>query len=245
MIMKTTILNKKHLLALGVSALAVTAFGDDMNSTVTVAPPSGTAVTNQLHRMGLALPITSQGFVTDAAMGGMKEVVFGKEALGKSQNAEVKRFAAIIVKDHTMANHQLKQIAEEEGLSLPTTNAFATDDPMWSNPLLTDPESVHGAQLLMTNATYVPDYQALTHLKSLTGPAFDQAYVSDMVSDHAEDIPKFEAAARDLSDARLKQFAQQQLPALRKHYRMAQDLAGKLAGTAAPGSDELQSSAGK
>jgi putative membrane protein len=50
-------------------------------------------------------------FMDTAAVGGMMEVDLGKLALEKSGNAQVRKFAAQMVTDHTKANKDLKAIA--------------------------------------------------------------------------------------------------------------------------------------
>jgi len=178
--------------------------------------------------------LTPQKFVTDAATGNLKEIAYGQVALEQSQNAEVKRFASTIIRDHTAANNQLDSIARQEGLTMPSTNTFTKEDTFWGNPLSSSDSTPKGLQAQLLTATNWPnlsDYRGLNHLKSLSGPQFDQAYLSDMVNDHAQDIAEFERASRELSDVQLKQYATSTLPTLKAHYRMAQQLASKFAAT--------------
>lgn len=58
-------------------------------------------------------------FLTEAASGGMMEVELGKLAQEKAQNAQVKDFGAMMVKDHSAANDELKQLAMTKNVSLP------------------------------------------------------------------------------------------------------------------------------
>jgi putative membrane protein len=60
-------------------------------------------------------------FWTKTAQGGMAEVELGKLASSKAQNAEVKSFAQKMVTDHTKANDELKALATEKNVTLPTT----------------------------------------------------------------------------------------------------------------------------
>lgn len=60
-------------------------------------------------------------FIEKAAAGGMLEVQTGKLAESKAQNAEVKNFGAMLVKDHTAANDDLKALAQKKGVSLPAS----------------------------------------------------------------------------------------------------------------------------
>jgi putative membrane protein len=60
-----------------------------------------------------------QRFVRDAAEGGMAEVELGKLAAEKGSSQDVKNFGQRMVDDHSKANSQLKQIASNEGITLP------------------------------------------------------------------------------------------------------------------------------
>lgn len=62
----------------------------------------------------------SGSFTTAAAQGGMVEVKLGNLALAKSENADVKRFAEMMIADHTRANNDLKEIAAGKSVALPT-----------------------------------------------------------------------------------------------------------------------------
>lgn len=60
-------------------------------------------------------------FVQKAAAGGMAEVAQGKLAEAKSQNTDVKAFGTMLEKDHSAANDELKSLAQQKGVTLPTT----------------------------------------------------------------------------------------------------------------------------
>jgi putative membrane protein len=209
--MKLTIWNK-IVLALCISSIAIPAFADENMSSTNQSPSA----------------LTSQQFVSDAAVGGMKEIFLSEAALQTSTNDDIKSFAKRMVKDHSAANKKLAKIAEAEGLNFPPTNTFSADDPNWSNPLIVNPESIKGAQLLtMPNLPYLTDYLDVKHLRSLTGDQFDQVYLSDMVGDHVQAVGEFETASQNLSDPDLKKFAIKTLPTLQKHSKMAQELNDK------------------
>jgi putative membrane protein len=67
--------------------------------------------------------------------------------------------------------------------------------------------------------------QAVDQMHSLSGPAFDQAYKSQMLKDHQETVAKFEKEAADGSTA-VQKFAASTLPTLKGHLKMAQELNG-------------------
>ena len=65
------------------------------------------------------------GFMKTAAIGGMMEVELGQVAL-KSTNPKVKDFAALMIKDHSKANAELKALATKSGILLPAE--YPADD---------------------------------------------------------------------------------------------------------------------
>lgn len=64
-------------------------------------------------------PLDDATFVKMAASDGMHEVVLNKLALTKSTNADIKKFAEQMVKDHTKANEDLKAAAKAAGVEVP------------------------------------------------------------------------------------------------------------------------------
>ena len=63
----------------------------------------------------------TSSFMQKAAIGGMMEVELGNLAQQKASNTKVKEFGAMMVKDHTKANTELKQLAQSRDVTLPTT----------------------------------------------------------------------------------------------------------------------------
>jgi putative membrane protein len=59
-------------------------------------------------------------FIRKAAEGGLAEVELGKLATQKASSDEVKKFGQRMVDDHSKANDQLKQLAQQKGVDLPT-----------------------------------------------------------------------------------------------------------------------------
>lgn len=58
-------------------------------------------------------------FMNEAASGGMMEVELGQLAANKAISADVKKFAKMMVDDHTKANNELKSLAAQKGITLP------------------------------------------------------------------------------------------------------------------------------
>jgi putative membrane protein len=60
-------------------------------------------------------------------------------------------------------------------------------------------------------------------LSKMSGPAFDKAYMQDMVKDHQKDVAEFQKEANSGSDPDLKAWAATTLPVLQEHLRMAKE----------------------
>jgi len=63
---------------------------------------------------------SDQAFMTEAAMGGLAEVQLAQMAQQKASSQEVKDYARRLEQDHTKANDQLKSIAQQRQVSLPS-----------------------------------------------------------------------------------------------------------------------------
>lgn len=59
-------------------------------------------------------------FMKKAAKGGMMEVTMGSMAEQKGQSEDVKSFGKRMVSDHSKANDELKSIASQKGVTLPS-----------------------------------------------------------------------------------------------------------------------------
>jgi putative membrane protein len=68
-----------------------------------------------------ALEVTKQDskFMMQAASSDMMEIATSNMALQKSQNADVRRFAQMMIDDHTKTSDQLKSIAATKNVTLP------------------------------------------------------------------------------------------------------------------------------
>ena len=69
------------------------------------------------------VPSADEQFLKDAAAGGMMEVELGKIAADKAVNDQVKAFGRQMQQDHGKANDELKTLAANKGVQIPTTLA--------------------------------------------------------------------------------------------------------------------------
>ncbi|PTR01622.1 putative membrane protein [Mucilaginibacter yixingensis] len=86
-----------------------------------MAKDSATVDTSTTKAASPAMTVSADDakFATMAANGGMTEVELSKLAETKATNAQIKTFAAMMVKDHTMAGNQLMSLAKSKNITLP------------------------------------------------------------------------------------------------------------------------------
>lgn len=130
--------------------------------------------------------------VVEIADGGLYEVQLATMALTKAKSPEVKKFAQMMVDDHTKANNELKAWAGKKGVSLPDVMSEEKQKKYY------DLERDEDAN------------------------DFDEEYMDEMVEDHKKDINKFEDIADDANDAELKSWAAEKVSTLRHHLSEAE-----------------------
>jgi putative membrane protein len=99
---------------LGVTpAIAQTPTATPQTPKTTAQTPKGTSGTSAVAASDLT-------FAKEAAIGGMAEVELGTLAKEKASSPDVKQFADRMVTDHSKANDELKQWAQQKNATLPT-----------------------------------------------------------------------------------------------------------------------------
>jgi putative membrane protein len=161
-------------------------------------PAAPSSAAGQAGAQALTEPDTT--FLPEAIQGGMAEVKLGKLAAEKASSAEVKQFGQRMVQDHSAANQKLTALAEKHKLGQAGTKG--------TPPLESSMEAKATEQ----------------ELTRLSGKDFDRAYMRHMVEDHEKTVAKFKAEAKDGKSAEVKQLAEQLLPTLEEHLRMARSL---------------------
>jgi putative membrane protein len=74
--------------------------------------------------MGAAFAATSVDFVDKAAASGIAEIEASRLALEKSQSADIKEFANMMITDHGKANDELATIAKKNDIEVPDTTTL-------------------------------------------------------------------------------------------------------------------------
>jgi putative membrane protein len=126
-----------------------------------------------------------------------------------------------------MAEVQLGQLAVKNAKSADVKNfgQRMIDDHTKANNELTSLATAKGltppAELDSKNKS------TLERLSKLSGDQFDKAYISDMVTDHEEDVAEFQKQANGNGDPTIKAFASKTLPTLQEHLQLAKSIASK------------------
>jgi putative membrane protein len=127
----------------------------------------------------------------------------GNMAREKAQNAEVKSFGALMVSDHSALNQQAAQLAQAAGLTL-------TDNP--------------ASQQLMAQ-----HQQAQQRLQSLSGAAFDTAYIAHEVDMHQNLLNALDQTLiPNTQNAELRNLLGTARTQVEAHLNRARDIQGKL-----------------
>jgi len=153
------------------------------------------AIVPRTKAAGPSLDKHEQAFVAQATADDDLQIAMGKVALARSTDGKVRAFARRLMTDHQALNLQFAHLSVRQG-----SRGHA-----------------HGVP--------AQDIASMNmHLRSLSGPAFDHAFVGMMVNEHRKIIPAYENAARTSPHAALRTIAQHGLPVLRGHLAMAQAL---------------------
>jgi putative membrane protein len=141
----------------------------------------------------LGIAPKTEDFIKEAAMSDLTEIESSRLAQNRG-NAEEKKFAEMMIADHTRTSTELKSMVPENLKSaLPT----ALDD---------------AAQ------------KKVARLRDAKEDTFNSEYTSMQVSAHKDAVSLFERYAEGGDDPKLKGWAGKTLPALKHHLEMAQAL---------------------
>lgn len=169
---------------------------DQQNMPVNAAQDAAGAVT------GLATAavgaVSTDAFVRDAAMGDMYEIEAAKMALDRSQSAEVKQLAQMILTDHTASSEKMKQLASSGQVK---------------EPLPTELDERRKG--------------LLDNLRGSGGTDFDGRYIKQQAAAHHEAYLLMTGYGSAGQDPTLKAFANEVAPKIKMHMDMAQKLGGE------------------
>ena len=170
-------------------------------------------------------------FLMKAMEANAAEVKLGELAESKAQDQRVKDFAAMVVKDHTMALDKMQMLMDQRATDK-VSRATKTD---WHTMKLTP----------MQQKTF-------DRLSKLSGSEFDREFMQTMVTDHMAAVRDFETHAKShggsattsttgrqkpapdntkpdyARDTDTVAFANEMVPTLKNHLEMAQNISKEL-----------------
>jgi putative membrane protein len=129
----------------------------------------------------------------------LAEIQQGDLAKSKGDAEAVRKFGALLSREHSKADRDLMAVVRKDGVEL-------------TGPVPVSAEEAH--QLSDEKAQ-------LERLKTLSGSAFDMELVKDMKSSHDDLIESLSSAEEPLQGTEAAKYIHQLLPKLRKHELMA------------------------
>lgn len=135
-----------------------------------------------------------------------------------------------------VSNAGMAGLAEVQMANLALQKAQSADVKAFAQRMVTDHSKSNAelAQLATTKGLALPtelggEHKAgLEHLTTLSGAAFDRAYMQHMVEDHRKAVSLFETAQTSVQDPDIKGYADKTLPVLREHRTLAEEVSGKM-----------------
>jgi putative membrane protein len=170
-------------LAAGLAALAAPATAQ-----------TGTAPKEAMSSKSLSK--SDRDFLIKATHGGLYEIEASKLAIEKSRNAEVKRYAEMLVRHHTSASEELKAMGIAKPLRLPLNMSDGQ-------------KTQFNALKKLDGAEFDTDYIQKVGVEG-----------------HRIDIELFEKEIEEGRDPQVKAFASKMLPTLKSHLAAAEKLGG-------------------
>lgn len=148
--------------------------------------------------MGTAFAATSNDFVDSAAASNIAEIETSRLALEKSSSADIKKFANMIITDHSKANDELAALAKKNDIEVPDNTTLVKQAK----------EKILDMRDESFDAAYANN-QVMAHEDTIELFKKEANTVTDDKTKGATE---------------LKGFAQKMLPGLEKHLNMAKKL---------------------
>lgn len=172
-------------------------FGAASLAVLTAAAPVHAQQTNTDSAAATAEARVSSGdraLIQDIAQANLAEIDTGRLALEKSQNDAIRKFAQMMVDDHTKALEELRTLAQSKGITLPT-------EPDLQHKTLAT------ALKLLSGDTFDSQYIARVG-----------------VGDHERAEKLLDKTIRETSDQDLRAYAQKTIKSVQQHLAVARSL---------------------
>ncbi|MDB5034196.1 MAG: outer membrane protein-like protein [Chlorobi bacterium] len=149
-----------------------------------------------------AMPMNDANILAALSMADSAEITEGKLALKKGKNADVKKFAQMMITDHGKMMSDGKALAAR----LKITPTPAADDNMKGE-----------TEMMVQELTSAAD-----------GADFDAKYIAEAVGDHQKDLTMLNAMQAKAQAPELKDAIGKAIPIVQKHLDRAKEIQGKL-----------------
>ncbi|MES2980151.1 MAG: DUF4142 domain-containing protein [Pseudomonadota bacterium] len=160
----------------------------------TTATPGGSTGSTGTAGAAGTVAAADKAFINKAAGSGLFEVEVSKLAADKASSPDVKRYASMLVDEHTKANSELTSLASSKGVTPPTS-------------MPADKRRIVDRLSRQTGSAFDKEYMQSVGIKA-----------------HQEDVKLFQNASRSAKDAEVKSFAAKTLPSLQQHLAEAQKM---------------------
>lgn len=134
-------------------------------------------------------------YVMQVSQSNRAEIELGNLALTKGTDSSVTSFAQMMVNDHTTAQKDLKDLADDIDLNVNLDDSLSAD------------------QIALRNT-----------LAGLSGAEFDKAYIAGQIAAHQQTLTVFDAEISGGVNQKLKQFATEKRPTIEAHLNLADSL---------------------
>ena len=127
------------------------------------------------------------------------EIELGNLALAQANDTSVRAFAQKMIDEHTTAQKDLKDLANDIDLNVNLDDSLSAD------------------QVALRNL-----------LSGLTGAAFDKAYITGQIAGHQKTLTVFDAEISGGANQKMKQYATDKRPDIQNHLNMADSINANL-----------------
>ena len=182
--------------AAAVAVLGVTACGRDAETDAADAPPP-TAIEAPAAPVEAALQPegTAAGFTARAALNDMYEIESSRIALQKSQDNDVKRFAQMMLDDHTRTSNEGRAVIAQQGV-----------------------------QVTLPERLDEPRRNLIDALNAAAPGEFDARYIDQQIQAHETTLGLMQTYARAGDNEAVRAWASRTAPAIENHLQMARGL---------------------
>jgi len=163
----------------------------------------------------MTLNQNDRDFISKVSRANKTEIAFGQLAVTKARDSSVMAFAQQMVTEHTNAQNELKNLADNY------------------------------SGVTMTDSIDQQHQQLKTQLSGMSGATFDSAYIASQVTDHQNALSVFNTEISSGSHAQVKAYATKYKPHIQEHLDMADSLQTMLANDSTTNQNDTTTTTGR